>query len=158
MKKSFQVVLIIAGVMAPVTIATGLGNKAVQSGEPVKASAPVGRSSQLTAKLTLPDGASRLVKVDGVGCTRSICSRTHLKGGAEGNSAATLAPDSIAFDAIDTIESVAPNRARFVLKDGTRKQRLLITDFRVLYLRDESNRPQKLDLSQIKSLQFVTSR
>jgi len=157
MKKSFQKVLIVVGALAPIAITTRGANQTVQPGEPVKASALDG-SSQLTAKLTLPDGTSRFVKVDGVGCTRSICSRTHIKGRAVSNSTVTLALDSIAFDAIDTIESAAPNRVHFALKDGTRKPMSLVTDFRVLYLRDESGRLQKLDLSEITSLQFVPGR
>jgi hypothetical protein len=109
----------------------------------------------LTAKLTLLNGASRLVTLEGVGCTRSICSRTHIEGAVEHQPSAAGSLQSIAFNAIDAIQNTSPNSALFVLKDGTRLSMLLVKDFRVLYLRDESGRPGKLDFEEVKSLEFM---
>lgn len=155
--KLLQVVLIGVGVLAPVTMTIRGSNPAAQVGEAVSTSdAP---SSTWTARLTLFHGGSRLVKIEGVGCTRSICSRTDIRG--RGEHEAFEHPgslDSIPFDAIDAIQNTTPTRALFVLKDGTRRRISLVTDFRVLYVRDESGKAQKLDLSEVASVEFVAKQ
>jgi hypothetical protein len=135
-----QVVLMGAGVLAPVTMSIGAANRVAPAGEP---------ASILKARLTLLNGASRLVTLEGVGCTRSICSRTHIEGTAGHQ------PSTIAFSAIGTIQNTTPKSALFVLQDGARQSMSLIEDFRVLYLLDEAGRSQKVDLAEVKSLQFM---
>lgn len=138
--KLLQMVLMGAGVLAPVTMSIGGANRVAQAEEP---------ASILKARLTLLNGASRLVTLEGVGCTRSICSRTHIEGNAAHE------PSAIAFSAIGTIQNITPNSALFVLKDGARQSMSLVKDFRVIYVLDESGRSQRLDLAEVKSLEFM---
>jgi hypothetical protein len=147
--KLLQMVLMSAGALAPVTMSIGGGSRVAQAGEP---------ASILKARLTLLNGASHLVTLEGVGCTRSICSRTHIEGKAEHEPSAAARLQSIPFSAIDAIQNTAPNRALFLLKDGRRLQMSLVTDFRVLYLLDELGGSQRLDLGEIKSLEFMTKQ
>jgi hypothetical protein len=101
------------------------------------------------AKITLPDGATRMVKLEGVGCAVSICSRTVIKGKTEGDSLVRTWLDSLA-----AIKDTTVDAAVFVMKDGTEQRRSLVTDFRVLYLANRLGETEKLDLAKIKSIEF----
>ncbi len=129
-----HLVLLGTGMLGPVTIATNAAN----------------RTSGFSARLTLPNGDTQLVKLEGVGCTVSICSRTHVKGHARSASLGAFA-----FDAIRKIESAPQNRVSLLMKDGSRQAMSLVPDFRVLYFWTESGEPEKLDLSVVKSLDFM---
>src|SRR5580692_4812043 len=102
--KLLQVVLMGVGVLAPVTMTIRGANRGAKVGETI--SAPDAHSPTLTARLALFHGESRLVTIEGVGCTQSICSRTLIKGRA-GHEAFEHpgSLDSIAFDAIDAIQN-----------------------------------------------------
>lgn len=110
--------------------------------------------SGLTARITLPDGTVQMAKLEGLGCSQSICSRVSIKGKASNNSLASFWLDRIA-----AIKDTTENGALLVMKDGTKQRISLITDFRVLYLADPSlspgRSPEKLDLTKIKSLEFL---
>ncbi len=105
-----------------------------------------GHRSGLMAKITLPGGAIRTYKLEGVGCTASRCSRTILKGAPS---------DSIWLDTIAAIIETTEPAALFLMRDGTQKRVSLVGDFRVLYLRNESGAPEKLDLAKVKSVEFL---
>ena len=105
----------------------------------------------LTARITLPDGATRMVQLEGVGCSSAMCSRTLLKAKTTRD---VLAPTRL--DAIASIKETTVDDALFVLKDGTRQRMSLVTDFRVLYVANPSGVSEKLDLSKVKSLEFLT--
>jgi hypothetical protein len=107
-------------------------------------------SSGLTARITLPDGTIRMAMLEGLGCSRSICSRVTIKGKADSNSLVSLWLDSIA-----TIKDTTENDALFVMRDGTQRRMSLVTDFRVLYLANRSHSSEKLDLAKIKLLEFL---
>ena len=109
-----------------------------------------GHLSGLMARVTLPDGSSRTVKLEGVGCSRSICSRVVIKGYGEGGSQVQKWLDSI-----ETIKDTTEGDAFFVLKDGTQQRLSLVHDFRVLYIANRSGGTEKLDLAKVKSLEFV---
>src|SRR5579863_6977569 len=102
--------------------------------------------SGLSARITLPDGTVQMAKLEGLGCSQSICSRVAIKGKASNNSLA-----SFWLDSITAIKDTTERGALLVMKDGTRQRISLITDFRVLYLADQSRSPMKLDLTKIKS-------
>jgi hypothetical protein len=106
--------------------------------------------SGLAARITLPDGTVQMAKLEGLGCSQSICSRVAIKGKASNNSLA-----SFWLDSITAIKDTTERGALLVMKDGTRQRISLITDFRVLYLADQSRSPMKLDLTKIKSLEFL---
>lgn len=104
--------------------------------------------SRLTAKITLPDGTIRMAKIEGLGCSASICSRVAIKAKADGDSLATFWLDSIA-----AIRDTTEKDALLVMKNGTEQRVALVKDFRVLYL----GTPEKLDLGKIRSLEFLSS-
>jgi hypothetical protein len=108
-----------------------------------------GHLSGMTAKITLPDGATRSVKLEGVGCSASLCSRTAIKGKGE--------HDSIVrtwFDTIAAIRDATDSDALFIMRDGTQRRMFLMADFRVLYLANPSGATEKLDLARVKSIEF----
>ena len=109
-------------------------------------------SSELTTRITLRDGTIRMATLEGLGCSRSICSRVAIKGKADGKSMVSLWLDSIA-----AIKDITENNALLVMKNGTEQRMSLVTDFRVLYLANRSRSPEKLDLAEIKSLEFLPS-
>ena len=106
--------------------------------------------SGLMAKITLPDGASRTIKLEGVGCPVGMCSRVVIKGKAEGDSLVSTWLDTIA-----AIQDTTEVDALFVLKDGTARRLSLVHDFRVLYIANRSGGTEKLDLANVKSVEFL---
>jgi hypothetical protein len=108
--------------------------------------------SELMARITLPDGTVRMARIEGLGCSAAICSRVAIKGRADDDSLVTFRLDSIAA-IIDTTE----RGAMIVMKNGVTRRVSLVTDFRVLYLRNRLPGAEKLDLGKIKSLEFVPS-
>ena len=119
-----------------------------------------GHSSGLTTRITLRDGTIRMAKLEGLGCSRSICSRVVIKGKADGNSKGKADGKSMVslwLDRIAAIKDTTENNAPLVMKNGTEQRMSLVTDFRVLYLANRSRSPEKLDLAEIKSLEFLPS-
>jgi hypothetical protein len=108
-----------------------------------------GHSSGLTARITLPDGTIQMAKLEGLGCSASVCSRVAIKGKTDGGSV------SFWLDTIAAIKDTTQNDALLVLKNGTEQRMSLLTDFRVLYLANRSQRSEKLDLAKIKSLELL---
>ncbi|HYR84295.1 MAG TPA: hypothetical protein VE422_09485 [Terriglobia bacterium] len=104
----------------------------------------------LMSKITLPNGSSRTVRLDGVGCTESICSRVLIKAKTNGNSVIDTWLDSIA-----AIRDIHENEALFVSKDGSEQRLSFIPDFRVLYIASPGTATEKLDLARIKSLEIL---
>jgi hypothetical protein len=109
-----------------------------------------GNGSGLMAKITLPDGTIRMARIEGLGCSASICSRVAIKGKADGDSLTTFRLDSIA-----AIRETTEKEALLVMKNGVGQRVSLVTDFRVLYLGNRPGSPEKLDLAKIKSLEFL---
>jgi hypothetical protein len=109
-------------------------------------------ASSLPARITLPDGTYRTATLDGVGCTAAICSRVFVEARTDDGSVSR-----IWIDRLSAIRDTTASSAVFVMKDGTQQRLSLITDFRVLYLQEGSAKPEKLDLSKIRSLQMMES-
>src|SRR5215469_18972382 len=107
--------------------------------------------SGLMARITMRDGTTRTVKLEGVGCTQSICSRMAIKAKSESDSVVKTW-----FDGLTAIQDTTSRDALFVMKDGTGKRMSLLTDFRVLYLANRLGGPERLDLGAVKSVEFVT--
>jgi len=91
-----------------------------------------------------------MAKLEGLRCSRSICSKVAIKGKADGDSLLSLRLDSIA-----AIKDTTENDALLVMKSGTEQWMSLITDVRVLFLANRSHNSEKLDLVKIKSLEFL---
>ena len=103
------------------------------------------------AKITLLNGTTRTVQLDGVGCSESICSRVAIKGRTERGSLVEMRLDTVA-----AIRRTAAGQTLFVLKDGKEQLLSLVPDFRVLYV---VKRPgtEKIDLSKVMSVEFLQS-
>jgi hypothetical protein len=104
----------------------------------------------LTAKITLLNGSTRIIRLDGIGCSVSICSRVFITGKDQHNSVTR-----IWFDTLSAIKDITENRAVFILSDGTAHQLSLLPDFRVIYLASQNGRPERIDFSKIKSLDVL---
>ena len=109
-----------------------------------------GHASRLTARITMRDGGTRTVTLEGVGCSQSICSRTSIKAKAEGDSLVRTW-----FDSLAAIQDSTASDALFILKDGTSRRMSLINDFRVLYLANRLGGTEKLDLAKVKVVEFL---
>ena len=112
-----------------------------------------GHLSGLMAKITMRDGTTRIVKLDGVGCPRSICSRTAIK--------AKTQRDSLVrtwFDTLATIQEITACDALFVLKDGTSRRMSLVSDFRVLYLATRLDGTDRFDLASVTAVDFLATQ
>ena len=109
-----------------------------------------GHRSGMMAKVVSADGTSRTVRLEGVGCTESMCSRVFIRSTGE-----TGAPLRTWFDSIALIKDVTSTDALFVMKDGTERRLGFETDLRVLYVSSRNDGTQKLDLAKIRSLEFL---
>lgn len=107
-------------------------------------------ASQFEAKVSFRDGSVRTARLQGVGCTQSMCSRTVIKGE---DGARRLV--SSTFDSLSKIKDTTADAALFVSKDGTEHRLSLVKDFRVLYLQRPSGGTEKLDLKSVTSVEFV---
>jgi hypothetical protein len=103
------------------------------------------------ARLTLLNGTSRIVQLDGVGCSESICSRVAIKGRTERGSLVEMRLDTVA-----AIRRTAGGDSVFVLKDGTIRRLSLVPDFRVLYV-TRGPSAEKIDLATVTSIEFLQS-
>lgn len=111
-----------------------------------------GHLTDLMAKIILRDGTTRMVKLEGVGCLQSICSRTAIKAKAKTDSLVRTWIDGLA-----AIKDTTAADALFVLKDGTSQRMSLLSDFRVLYLANRLGGTEKLDLAKVKAIEFLPS-
>jgi len=136
-----RITILAAALLSPITFAVR------GASEP---SGNQGHLSGLAAKITMADGTSRTARLDGVGCSASICSRTFIKGRA-GNEP----PIRAWLDSIAAIKDTTATEALFVMRDGTERRLALINDFRVLYLANRAGGSEKLDLATVRSVDFL---
>jgi hypothetical protein len=111
-----------------------------------------GHSSGVVARVVSADGTNRTIKLEGVGCTESMCSRVFIRSKSESGTSVQTWLDSVA-----AVKDTTNSDALFVMKDGTERRLTLMPDFRILYVSSPSGRVEKLDLSKIQSLEFVGS-
>ena len=109
-----------------------------------------GHRSGMLARVVSADGTSRTVRLEGVGCTESMCSRVFIRSKGESG-----APLRTWFDSIASIRNATATDALFVMKDGTERRLSFVTDFRVLYVSGPNGGAEKLDLSKIRSLELL---
>ena len=113
------------------------------------AESKAGRSS-IVARMTLANGSSRTVTLEGVGCSEAICSRVAIRGKARGDSRATRTW----LDTIATIKDITSEDALFELKSGTARRFSVVHDNRFLYVADQNGVGGKIDLAGVKSVEF----
>ena len=94
-------------------------------------------------RVTLRNGSSELVQLEGVGCDKSICSRVAING-------------HISLDRLDAIREVCDGHAQFVFSDGTEQGVTVIPDNRVLYVTGADGRAKTIHLDALKSVRFMS--
>ena len=111
-----------------------------------------GHRSGIMANVISADGTSRTVRLNGIGCTESMCSRVFIRSKGKGG-----APTQTWLDSIASIKDATANDALFVMRDGSERRLSYVTDFRVLYVSNTTGRTEKLDLAKVRSLEFLDS-
>jgi hypothetical protein len=134
-----------ASLLAPVSLKLN-ANEAFRSRDAAR------HLSDLTVSVTLSNGSVRTGRLEGVGCSGSICSRIGIKAKDENGA---LTPSWL--DGLAAIKDTTADSAVFVMKDGSEQRRSFISDFRVLYLLNQSGMPYKLDLAKVKRIDFPVS-
>ena len=110
-----------------------------------------GGSARLVVRMTLTNGGSRTVTLEGVGCSETICSRVAVLSRPQGDSRMT----KTSLDTIASIKEITADDALFVMKDGTAQRVSVVRDNRFLYVADENGAGGKIDLAGITSLEFL---
>lgn len=109
-----------------------------------------GHRSGIMARVVSADGTSRTIRLDGVGCTESMCSRVLISSKDERG-----APVRTWLDSIASIKNANANDAVFVMRDGTERRLAFVPDFRILYVSNPNGRGEKLDLTKVRSLEVL---
>ncbi len=108
-----------------------------------------GHKTFLRGVLTMADGSTKAVTLEGVGCTASMCSRVRAK---ENNS------DSIWLDGLTSIRQIhdanGAVQATFAFKNGIEREGSIVQDNRILYISGWLGSPQKIDLASILRIDF----
>jgi len=108
-------------------------------------------ASSQRARLTLLDGESRTVLLEGVGCPTSMCSRVSVDSKAAGDSVVT----KTWLDSLTAIKDVSKADALFVFRDGSERRLSVIPLNRVLYIKGKLAGDEKVDLASIRSIEFI---
>jgi hypothetical protein len=121
-----------------------------------------GHSSNLMARITMPDGASRTVVVQGVGCNVSMCSRVAVRSKGEPDARLTALglhkEVKTWLDSIATITDITSHDAFFAFKDGSSSRRLSIIDGnRFLYFTSLYFDFDKIDVAKVQSVEFLSA-
>jgi hypothetical protein len=140
---TFRIACLGAVLLAPAVLSFSAGS-AVE--------VPVNRVAPFEAKLSFRDGTTRTARLQGVGCSQSICSRTAIKG----NDSHALVKESL--DSLAAIKDTTANGATFVSKNGSERRLSLVKDFRVLYLQTQSGGTEKVDLESVRSVEFARAQ
>ena len=109
-----------------------------------------GHRSGMVAKVVSADGTTRMVRLEGWGCTESMCSRVFIRSKSENG-----APQRTWFDSITSIKDATAAEALFVMKDGTERRLPFVPDYRVLYVSNRIGLTEKLDLAKIRSIEIL---
>ena len=139
-------------VVAAVVAGAG-GKEAVgRSQQPAVVATEKGYLSALPIRVLLKNGVYRMLTLDGVGCSESICSRVTINSRAHGDSLV----GRTRLDSISAIRDVKGGDALFILTDGSEKRLSVVPLNRVLYLTNESRTNEMVDLAEIDSVEFLT--
>jgi hypothetical protein len=107
-----------------------------------------GHHSSLKATLTMADGTIRAIRLEGVGCPESMCSRVKAR---------ELA-NSIWLDGLASVSGISRTagavNAIFKFKNGTERQASIIAVNRVLYVRGTFGFTEKIDLGSVSKIDF----
>jgi hypothetical protein len=129
-----------------------IGVMAIASGYRAVPAEARAESAPLVARMTLADGSSRTIRLEGVGCSETMCSRVAVRTRADGSRVTRTWLDTIA-----AMTNITPDGALFVLKDGTSRRLSVVYDNRFVYFADQRGAEQKIDLAGITSIEFPAS-
>jgi hypothetical protein len=109
-----------------------------------------GHHSSLRARVTMVDGTSKAITIQGVGCTDRICSRVR---------ATDVMADSVWLDGLASVRAVSHNAsgpvsAVFAFKNGVERHASITQLNRVLYVDGRFGRTEKLDLGSLTRIDF----
>lgn len=120
-----------------------------------------GHSSNLVAKITMPDGDTRTVIGQGVGCAVNMCSRVAVRSKEEVDiRLATLGLHKETrtwLDSIAAIKDITNSGAWFVLKDGSERRLSVVDGNRFFYFGDRYFSSGKIDVAKVRSIEFVST-
>jgi hypothetical protein len=119
-------------------------------GAPLTASFDMdGHQSSLRARVTMSDGTSRRITLQGVGCAQGMCSRVRVSDAKTGG----VWLDGLA--SVHDISQIAegPVHAVFTFKNGSSRETSITAFNRVLYIGSRF-RTHRLDLSRVKQIEF----
>ena len=110
-----------------------------------------GHLSSLRATVTMTDGTSRVITLQGVGCTAGMCSRVR---------ATDVKTESVWLDGLASVRDIShetkgPIKALFTFKDGSERQASIVAGNRVLYVQGQFGRTEKLDLARLTRIDFL---
>jgi hypothetical protein len=143
-------------------IATGVlvgGAATFSAARPVDAGS--GHSSNLRAKITMPDGSSRSVVVQGVGCIVSMCSRVAVRSKESPAPLAALGLHremSTWLDSLAAIKDITKIGALFVFKDGSTQRLSIVDGNRFFYFANAHFGSGKIDVMKVRSIEFLPNR
>lgn len=108
-----------------------------------------GHASSLRATLTMADGTSHTITLQGVGCAQGMCSRVRVR---------DTQTDGVWLDRLASIHDIAQNaegpvRAVFTFKDGSSRETSITALNRVLYVGSPFWSHQ-LDLTGVRQIDF----
>ena len=151
------IVISSAALLAPLTsapiIADGQGHTARVQSRAGVTGGQESRSAPLVATITLANGSSRTVTLEGVGCSETLCSRVAVLTRIHGDAHV----QRTRLDSLVAIKDISKDGALFVFKDGTERRQSVVVDNRVLYVMNQNGGKTKIDLARIASLEFQGS-
>jgi hypothetical protein len=109
------------------------------------------RSVPLVATITLANGSSRTVSLEGVGCSETLCSRVVVMSRIDGERHV----QRTRLDSLVAIKDITKDGARFVFKDGTERRQSVVSDNRVLYVVNQNGDKTRIDLARMASVEFL---
>lgn len=116
-------------------------------------------SSNLAARITMLDGHSQMVLLQGVGCRASMCSRVAVRSKAPAS--ARLAALGLHQEVSTWLDSLAGIRdingagALFVFKDGSARRLSIVDGNRFFYFANRYLGAEKIDVLKVRSIEFV---
>jgi hypothetical protein len=109
----------------------------------------------------MPDGSSRSVAVQGVGCVVSMCSRVAVR---STESSARLAGFGLHkemrtwLDSLAAIKDITKSDALFVFKDNSARRLSIVDGNRFFYFAKAHFGLGKIDVMRVRSIEFLPSR
>ena len=110
-----------------------------------------GHKSSLRASLTMADGSTRNVTLQGVGCAASVCSRVKAR---------DINLDTIWLDGLTAVRGISRNTvgpvlATFAFKDGSQRRASILAVNRVVYVTNRLGRTEKVDLGSLSGIEIA---